>query len=114
MKIKVKADIEGIKQRFSEANFDKARYALANQMLADMNKFVPKNENTLRMTGHVSADGKEIIWDTKYAKAQFYGSNGKVSFSHYTEPGTGKRWDLKAQGIHQASWNKVLLKGMGL
>ena len=79
-----------------------------------MNQFVPKKESSLRTTGHVSADGNQVVWNTPYAKAQFYGTNGRATFRKYSTPGTGKRWDLKAKPIFMNDWTKAFKGGAGL
>lgn len=112
--VKVTVDLSGIKKKLNQQNFNRGRYAMANQMLADMTPFVPALEPVLKTTGVVSADGKSISWNTPYARAQFYGSNGYVSFHNYTTPGTGKRWDLKAKGMFMSDWIRAFTKGAGL
>lgn len=111
--VKVTIDLSGVKQKLSETNFKRGQYALANQAMADMNQFVPKKDNTLRESAHLSADNS-IIYQTPYARAQFYGSNGKATFSKYSTPGTGKRWDLKAKSMFMPAWRQAFIKGAGL
>lgn len=114
MSVKVTVSLDGVKQKLSASNFNRGRYAMSNQMVSDMTQFVPKKESSLRITGHASADGSELIWYTPYAKAQFYGSNGKATFSNYSTPGTGKRWDLKAKSLYMNDWKKAFMRGAGL
>lgn len=114
MGVSVKVDLGGVTRKLSQANLNRGQYAMANQMLADMNQFVPKKESSLRTTGHVSADGKQVVWDTPYAKAQFYGTNGRATFRKYSTPGTGPRWDLKAKPIFMNDWTKAFKGGAGL
>ena len=136
MGVRVKVDISGVEKKLSKANMSRGRYAMANQMLADMNRFVPMKQGTLRQTGHASADGKELIWNTKYAAVQFYGPNGgrkktltdkqrrfifwalknnpSLLNGGYSTPGTGPRWDLKAKGLYMADWERAFLKGAGI
>lgn len=114
MGVSVKIDLAGVYKKLDEGARRRGQHALAIQMLADMNQFVPKLSNTLRTTGHVSGDDSNLIWNTKYAKAQFYGTNGKAVFSNYSTPGTGKRWDLKAKGPYMDSWKRAYLKGAGI
>lgn len=113
--VKVNIDLKGVKKKFGAENVNRGRYALANQALADMNKFVPKDQTPLRLTGNVSGDGKEVTWNTPYAKAQFYGRVGKGGYPviNYTTPGTGPRWDEKAKGIHMKAWKNAFVKGAG-
>lgn len=110
---KITVDLDGARAKLSDAAFDRGRYAMGNQMLADMNQYVPKKGNILRPTGHLSNDYKYIVYQTPYAKAQFYGTNGIVEFKKYSEPGTGKRWDERAKGLHLPAWKRAFLRGAG-
>jgi len=110
----VKVELEGIRSKLSPQAMLSGRRALANQMLADMHRFVPKKDNNLRMAVSIAPDGSEIIYSMPYAKAQYYGTNGKAVFRKYTTPGTGPRWDLQAKGLYMSSWERAYLKGAGL
>ncbi|EAC2379275.1 minor capsid protein [Listeria monocytogenes] len=108
----VKVNFKKVYKKVSKENSQKAKFATANQMLADMNPFVPLRDATLRSSGHVDADGDSLVWVSPYAKAQFYGTNGIVKFRQYTTPGTGARWDLKAEGLFMSTWVKVFARGL--
>lgn len=112
----IKIDLKGVKAKTSAQAFDRGRYALGNQMIADMNQFVPMQSGggILRQSAHLSGDNKEVIYDTPYAKAQYYGTNGKAVFRKYSTPGTGKRWDLKAKSLYLPAWKRSFMKGAGL
>ena len=112
MSVKVTVELDGVKRKLSQENFKRGQYALANQAMSDMNQFVPRKEGTLRTTAHVV--DCSVVYQTPYAKAQFYGSNGKATFRNYSTPGTGKRWDLKAKSMFMDSWKKAFKGGAGL
>ena len=114
VKINVQTNLEKVVNIFTPPTSLRAAYIMSNQMLADMTRYVPRRDGFLQMSGHVSTDRQYLVWRTPYAKAQFYGSNGKVEFRNYTTPGTGKRWDLAAKGNHLESWARVYQKAMGL
>lgn len=114
MGVSINVNLDGVYNKLGPNAVRRGQHAMANQMLADMNQFVPKLSNTLRTTGHVSGSGDTIIWNTKYAKAQFYGTNGRAVFTHYTTPGTGPRWDLKAKGAYMEHWKNAYIKGAGI
>lgn len=105
----VKVDLRGVRAKVSPEAIKRGSYALGNQAMADMNQFVPRKNNILRQSVHLSSNGEKIIYGTKYAKRQFY-LNGKK----YTTPGTGPRWDLKAKSLYLDSWKKAYLRGSGL
>ncbi|HFE9852684.1 TPA: minor capsid protein [Enterococcus faecalis] len=105
----VKVNLSGVRAKVNSDAMRRGRYALGNQAMADMNQFVPRKNNILRQSVHLSSNGEKIIYGTKYAKRQFY-LNGKK----YTTPGTGPRWDLKAKGVYMNSWKRAFLKGAGI
>lgn len=111
--VSIEYDTKEAERKLGAQARDRGQYAMGNQMLADMTMYVPMKEGSLRQSGHMSEDNDWLIWDTPYAKAQFYGSNGIANFSNYTTPGTGKRWDNQAKGNHMNDWKKAWLKGAG-
>ncbi|MGG5333830.1 minor capsid protein [Enterococcus sp. AZ163] len=112
---KITVDLSGVRSKLSDAAMDRGRYAMGNQMISDMHPYVPKRSGggALRASVHLSGDSKSITYQMPYARAQFYGTNGKVVFRKYSTPGTGKRWDLKAKALHLPSWKRAFLKGAG-
>lgn len=118
----VRVHVDGLKSRFSSGNIAKARYAAANQALLNMNKYVPysgenSKQNHLRDMSYVSNDGDSIIWNAKYATAQFYGFVNGREVRRYTTPGTSKRWDQRLTGNNQDmrevtdAFKNTLMKG---
>ncbi len=83
------------------------QYAFINQVHADMNPYVPARDYHLRNQSTMTLDAKAIIYNVPYARPQFYNQ-----YSNYTTPGTGPRWDLKAESIHGASWVRVTERAM--
>ena len=100
---------------------DVALYALAEQMLADSEQFVPYSNGSvqsagqLRESGHVVAgeSGRMyLVWDTVYALFQWFGvrADGTHRVRHYTTPGTGKQWVETAKARYQSRWNEIVQK----
>lgn len=116
MGITIKVDLSGAYKKASNANAKKAEYAIANQAMLDMEQFVPLRDGNLRGSGHVS--GNKIIYNTVYARAQFYGSSynkyRSFTFKKYSTAGTGKRWDLKATALYGSKWADKGKEAMGL
>ncbi|CRH18733.1 putative Minor capsid protein [Carnobacterium maltaromaticum] len=110
----VRVEFSGVYSRLDRRAMDRGKYALANQMLADMTPFIPADNYIMRQTGNVTNQGDNLEWNTPYAKPQFYGTNGKVTFKNYTTPGTGSRWDLKAKSLFMNSWVRAFTEGAGL
>lgn len=128
VKVAVKVDLKGLEKKVSPQNFKRGQMAMANQMLMDMNKYVPERSGALRASGHAAQD--RVIWSTVYARIVFYGRRRKGFFSdrqrryffankerllaQKPRAGTGPRWDKKATPKHSKEWARVALKGMGL
>ncbi len=83
------------------------RYALANQAMVDMNMYVPKRTGQLRGSSFLMDNGKKIVWNTPYARRQFYNQ-----MNNYTTSGTGSRWDVKAKNNHIAQWESIVRSAM--
>lgn len=111
VRVNVKADLKGVKTKVSRMK-KAGQQALANQVHADMNIYAPMLSSDMRNQSTIAIDGSSVIWHARYAKAQFYGSNGRVVFRNYTTPGTGPRWDEKAKAIHGKSWERVTKAAM--
>ena len=108
-------------QRFSDANVSKARYVMANQMMKDMDFFVPYREGHLSDSAHINANGSEITWSTPYARAQFYGfiTNYKtgrqsriVNYTHKRAGDPSRRWDLRAKALYSQQWADLAKKSL--
>lgn len=124
----VKIDLKGVEKKVSPANFAKGQLAIANQMLLDMDRFVPKRKGILRSSGHVRQDA--VVYATPYARLLYYGKKRKGFFSekqrkfffankeellkHKKTPGTGPRWDKKASALYAKNWAEVGAKAMGV
>lgn len=111
--IRTKADLSGAERKVSDANILRGKRALANQVLMDTDKYIPMKGGALRASGQIAMDGSAVSWNTVYARAQFYGTNGIVVFRKYTTPGTGKLWYDKSAEANVDKWKRVAAKGMG-
>lgn len=97
-------------RRFSTANVNKARYVMANQMMADMDQFVPYKAGTLSQSVHINANGSQITYTTPYARAQFYGIVNGSPVRNYTRSEhlrASKRWDLRAKALYVQQWAEI-------
>lgn len=113
MRVTIQSDLKPTVAQLEQFT-EKGQYVFINQVLTDMNRYVPMLSSDLRQTGSLGVDGKSVVWNTPYARAQFYGTNGRATFNNYTTPGTGKRWDLIAASRHQVSWVRVIKGAMTL
>lgn len=107
MNFRVKVDLKNVENKIGNKNLTAGRRVLANEMLKDMNRFVPKRNNGLRQSGQIATDGSSISWSQKYARRQFFGN-----FRHYTTPGTSGHWDKRARAVYGQKWARILVKGM--
>lgn len=110
--VSVDINFSKLEGKLSPRAFKIAQLAVANQVLLDMNHYVPRLHGDLRGSGH--AMGDKVVWSTVYARAQFYGTNGRATFNNYSTPGTGKRWDERVPDSTMREWGKVGLRAMGV
>lgn len=103
-------DVANVDKLLSNTNKQRAKLALASQMASDMDSYVPLKEGALRANLTITPD--RLSYGEVYARAQYYGTNGIVSFHEYTEPGTGPKWDEKAKSDHMDSWVDTFKKGL--
>lgn len=101
---------------------DKAAYALAEQMLADSEKFVPFSAGSSQSAGNLRESGKVVqgessgrfylVWDTVYALYQWFGvrADGTHRVRNYTTLGTGTQWVEKAKAQFSERWQKIAQK----
>ncbi len=114
----VDIDLSGVTSKLSPAAFNRARKTTANQILMDMDRFIPKRDDKLRESGHLTAQD-DLEWNTVYARAQFYGfvtarDGSQHRVHNYTTPGTSRRWDLRAKASYGKSWAGTFAKGLNL
>lgn len=97
--VRVTVDLKGIEKKVSPQAIQRGRLAMGDEALLIMESSIPfrPGGGDLRASGRVERNG-DVSYNTVYARAQFFGTNGIVVFKKYTTPGTGKRWDkpLKA------------------
>ena len=100
---------------------DKALYALAEQMLADSEKFVPYSGGSVTSAGGLRESGKVtrgksgvfyLVWDSVYALYQWFGirADGTHKVRNHTTPGTGKQWVEAARNQYGDRWHAILQK----
>ncbi len=98
-----------------------ASYALAEQMLADSEKYVPYSAGSTQSAGGLRDSGRVergeggrmyLVWDTVYALFQWFGvrADGTHRVQHYTTAGTGTQWVEKARAAHEAEWREIAQK----
>lgn len=98
---------------------DLAAYALAEQMLADSNVFVPFSAGSSQSAGGLRESGKVVkgevsgryylVYDSVYALYQWFGvrADGSHRVRRYTTPGTGTQWVEKAKARFGDRWQTI-------
>lgn len=120
MAVIVKTDRQKFKSVIGKAS-ELAAYAVAEQMLADCEKFVPYSAGSSQSAGNLRESGKLVkgengsmylVWDAVYALYQWYGvrADGSHKVSRYTTPGTGKQWVEAARAQYGDRWQKIAQK----
>lgn len=114
MSVKVSLNGKSLGEKFNDQAMNRATEDLANQMMADMDQFVPysgKMHAHLANTVHLGGNKRTIVYNVPYAKAQFYGLvNGSpvVNYTTAIHPLATKRWDLKAQSLYGGNWCRIV------
>lgn len=107
----ITVDLKGVHAKLSAQNFERGQYNMAQRMHATMNEnFVPMRDGNLRSLSNVTPDGKQIVWNSVYARRHYYAPGTWK----YTTPGTGPKWDQKAKGVFMSDWIEAFKKGAGI
>lgn len=113
--VKIQVNFEEIEKKLAPETVKRGRLAMYSQAMMDMDKYVPRKAGDLRSSARQVDDG--IEYNTKYARAQYYGGaynkHTSFTFSWYTTPGTGPRWDKKVPSDKKKKWGQMALKAMG-
>ena len=112
--VRVTVNLDGVQRKLSPQAMKRGKIAMGNEGLLIMENHVPLKAGggALRASGHVNGNG-DIVYNTVYARAQFYGTNGIVTFRKYTTAGTGKRWD-KPLKTNIDRLKRAAVKAMGV
>lgn len=106
VQIRINRNLTGIEARLSQM-VGRGQHAFVNQVYADANIYAPMKSSDLRNQSQIASDGKSIVWNTPYARRQYYNQ-----FVNYSTPGTGPKWVEKAKSIHLESWLRVAKAAM--
>lgn len=106
IRVNVRAHLRGVQGKVDEM-VRLGQFAFANQVHADSNLYAPMKSTDLRNQSNVTADNKQIVYNTPYSRRQYYNQ-----YANYTTPGTGPKWDQKAKSIHIKDWEKITKRAM--
>lgn len=101
---------------------ERATYALAEQVIADSEKFTPYSGGSIQSASNLRESNRiekgssgelYVVWDTVYAPYQWFGMrrDGSHQVHHYTTPGTGTQWAEKARAAYGKNWQKIAQGG---
>ena len=95
----VKAKVQGA--------WNKTLYALSNEILADCNEYVKRDQNTLLMSSLAHSRPAEgvLVWETPYARRQYWEIQTALT------PGTCWKWCEAAKARHKAEWDEKAQRG---
>lgn len=88
----------------------KAENALADQIIADCQQYVPKQEGILRHARvEHEGDGTQVVYETPYAAYQYYGCwpDGSHVIRNHTTAGTTTKWIEHAKASNNDKWLRV-------
>ena len=106
----VTVNLSGLERMVSAGEQKRRQEEYARRAAFVMQKFVPRDENTLRASEPMNSKYAEglLIWNTPYAATQY-----NVPMSH-TTPGTTDHWDeacWKAEGGNLLKYAETLYGG---
>lgn len=96
------------KKALIDGAFNKALFAMREQVLTDCNYYVRQQEGTLRASGRTFVDGTtmEVIYDTPYAKKVYYTGTPSTAVN----PNASLQWCEKAKDTRGLVWGMQLGK----
>ena len=112
IKTDVKVDLSGVSRKI-KSNAERAQFILDEQVLKDSNFYAPLDTGELiRSSLRMSLIGQgRLIWDTPYARINYYGVNR--NFSKDKNSMAGPLWFEMAKSRHLMEWLELMAKTMG-
>jgi len=96
-----------VKARFN-AKIKRAQMKLDTQVVADSNYFVPNKTSTLQKSAIINPviGTGLVIWDTDYARRQYYGEN--FDHSKQLNPNACAKWFETAKARKLEQWRRLV------
>ncbi|HFI0467135.1 TPA: minor capsid protein [Streptococcus suis] len=89
--VRVTVDLGGVEKKVSPQAMQRGQLAMGGEAMQIMRDHIPLGATgDLRASGRVERNG-DVSYNTVYARAQFYGTNGIVVFRNHKHG--DKRWD---------------------
>ena len=111
MGVKVTFDRSRVAARI-QSGIDRMIPAVAEQALADSNKYCRVYQGQLKQSSETASDIKkgELVWDEPYAHKVYY--TGEPSLDHNKK--ASLMWAHKAKDTHLADWQNAAQKAFGM
>lgn len=82
---------------------------LADQILSDCNTYVRMQSGALAASAHIENGGRQIVWDTPYAKKVYYTGTPQKNVN----PKAALRWCEVAERVYSVQWAAFATKLVG-
>lgn len=88
--------------------WDKGLPVLSEEILADCNQYVKRDQNTLMMSSMIHSRPKDgiLVWETPYARRQYWEIQTALT------PGTTWKWCETAKRKHLNEWKEQAERGL--
>lgn len=105
--IRIRSELDDITKKLKR-NAEKAQKALAQHVLKDSNYYIPKDTGALETSGAISSTGKQVIWNTPYARRLYW--NPQYNFSTDVNPNARGLWFEHAKQSKSGDWAKIVIQ----
>lgn len=89
--------------RLKNQFYDKALPIVAEQILSDCNTYVRMQDGTLADSARIEKGGREVTWNTKYAKKVYYTGTPRKN----RNPNASLRWCEVAKRKYSRQWDSL-------
>lgn len=101
----VRCEFDGIRKKIKKGK-NNAQKVLVEHVLKDSNYYIPKDTGALETSGTISSTGKQVIWNTPYARRLYW--NPQFNFSKDVNPNARGLWFEEAKAQKLNSWMQVV------
>lgn len=101
--MKIEIDINKIANKV-ENRVDKAQFLLNQQVIKDSNYYCPEDTGNLQDSAIIGSNDGEVIWDSEYARRQYYEDNNK---SKDRNPNASMKWFEVAKAKLKDTWIRL-------
>ena len=103
----VRCEFDGIRKKIKKGKSN-AQKVLSEYVLKDSNYYIPKDTGALETSGTISSTGKQVIWNTPYARRLYW--NPQFNFSKDVNPNARGLWFEHAKQSKSGDWAKIVIE----